>query len=269
MTQAGLVVRVSRLANYALENVSRFRALTSYDVPDVSPPVPVKDLFQLVDFSLIRWDLIGLIVPTWLGMVLVVAFASSLDVAAISMDMGEALDTNNELKTVGIGNFFSGLTFGFTGSYIFSQTIFTYRTGAHSRWIGFFIMIAFAYVVVSPVNVLQVAPLFFLGSTLIFIGYDLLYEWLFEIRGKVPPSFMSWMPSPRDSILTICFRHLIAGLSNRIHDSVVHFHRHSDGGYGWRYCNRRFGSHSGSCRTQFEDYRRLQGKQKKQSSLVA
>ena len=128
------------------------------------------DLLSLVDFSLVRWDLIGLIVPTWLGMVLVVAFASSLDVAAISIDMGEALETNKELKTVGIGNLLSGLTLGYTGSYIFSQTIFTYRTGSHSRWIGFFIMIVFAYVVASPVNILQVAPLFFLGSTLIFIG---------------------------------------------------------------------------------------------------
>jgi anti-anti-sigma regulatory factor/CRP-like cAMP-binding protein len=79
----------------------------------------------------------------------------------------------------------SGMTFGFTGSYIFSQTIFTYRTGSHSRWIGFMIMVAFAYIICSPVNVLQVSPLFFLGSTLIFIGYDLLYEWLWEIRHQV------------------------------------------------------------------------------------
>ena len=79
----------------------------------------------------------------------------------------------------------SGLTMGFTGSYIFSQTIFTYRTGVHSRWIGGLIMVVFFYIVVSEVNVLQVAPLFFLGSTLIFIGYDLLYEWLWEIRHQV------------------------------------------------------------------------------------
>lgn len=117
-----------------------------------------------------RWDLIAEIAPTWVGMVFVVSFASCLDVAAISMDMGEVLDTNKELKTVGIGNFMSGLTLGYTGSYIFSQTIFTYRTGVHSRWIGVFIMIVFAYVVASPINILQVAPLFFLGSTLIFIG---------------------------------------------------------------------------------------------------
>lgn len=46
-------------------------------------------------------------------------------------------------------------------------------------------MLVFLYVVVSPINVLQMAPLFFFGSTLIFIGYDLLYEWLIEIRPRV------------------------------------------------------------------------------------
>lgn len=37
-------------------------------------------------------------------MTFVVSFSSCLDVAAISMDMGQALDTNNELMTVGISN---------------------------------------------------------------------------------------------------------------------------------------------------------------------
>lgn len=40
-------------------------------------------------------------------------------------------------------------------------------------------------VCVSSVNVLQIAPLFFLGATLIFIGYDLLWEWLIDIRSKI------------------------------------------------------------------------------------
>ena len=101
------------------------------------------------------------------------------------MDMGEALDTNAEMATVGTANLMSGLTFGFTGSYIFSQTIFTYRTGCHSRWAGVFIMAAYLAVCVSTVNLLQIAPLFFLGATLIFIGYDLLWEWLIDIRAKI------------------------------------------------------------------------------------
>lgn len=154
-------------------------------VGEVAPPVPVSELLNLVDFSLVKWSLCTKILPTWVGMVFVVSFASCLDVAAVSIDMGEALDTNHELATVGICNLMSGLTMGYTGSYIFSQTIFTYRTGVHSRWIGGLIMVVFFYIVVSEVNVLQIAPLFFLGSTLIFIGYDLLFEWLWEIRHQV------------------------------------------------------------------------------------
>ena len=46
-------------------------------------------------------------------------------------------------------------------------------------------MIAYLMVCASTVNVLQIAPLFFLGATLIFIGYDLLYEWLIEVRTKL------------------------------------------------------------------------------------
>jgi len=79
-------------------------ARESHWVGDVAPPVPVQDLFTLVDFSLVRWDCVGEILWTWVGMVFVVSFASCLDVAAIAMDKGEALDTNRELATVGIGN---------------------------------------------------------------------------------------------------------------------------------------------------------------------
>ncbi|KAL7544042.1 hypothetical protein ACHAXR_013481 [Thalassiosira sp. AJA248-18] len=155
------------------------------------PPVPVQDLFHLVDFKLVHWNLVSKCVGTWVGMVFVVSFASCLDIAAISMDMGEALDTNQEMVTVGTSNLMSGLLFGFTGSYIFSQTIFTYRTGCHSRYVGVFIMAAYAAVCVSTINILEIAPLFFLGATLIFIGYDLLWEWLIDIRSKI--FFMEYM----------------------------------------------------------------------------
>ena len=86
-----------------------------------------------------------------------------------------SLCKNRELATVGICNFMSGMSLGFTGSYIFSQTIFTYRTGVHDRLIGVLVICMYAYIVASKVNILQVAPLFFLGSTLIFIGYDLMW----------------------------------------------------------------------------------------------
>ena len=66
-------------------------------------------------------------------MYVVVAFSSSLDVAAIQMDMGKALDFNRELISVGISNALSGLSGGFTGSYIFSQVRGRGRGGLRAR----------------------------------------------------------------------------------------------------------------------------------------
>ncbi|CAN0497868.1 unnamed protein product, partial [Laminaria digitata] len=69
------------------------------------------------------------VLPNLLAMTVVVAFSSCLDVAAIEMEMGTPLDFNGELQTVGWSNAVSGLLGGFTGSYIFSQTIFNLRAG--------------------------------------------------------------------------------------------------------------------------------------------
>eukprot|EP00557_Chaetoceros_sp_GSL56_P008080 CAMPEP_0176494092 /NCGR_PEP_ID=MMETSP0200_2-20121128/9900_1 /TAXON_ID=947934 /ORGANISM="Chaetoceros sp., Strain GSL56" /LENGTH=835 /DNA_ID=CAMNT_0017891803 /DNA_START=300 /DNA_END=2807 /DNA_ORIENTATION=- len=156
----------------------------------VQESASVSSLIELVDFNQVRWDLVfsAKCLSVWFGMVFVVSFSSCLDVAAISMDMGEPLDINKELITVGFSNLISGLSFGQTGSYIFSQTILTYRTGYLSRWIGFLGVLMFLSVVFSHVNLLQVVPLFFLGSTLIFIGIDLLYEWMYEVFHKLIPS---------------------------------------------------------------------------------
>jgi len=54
----------------------------------------------------------------------------------LQMDNGAPLDVNSELTVVGWSNVASGLLGGFTGSYIFSQTVFTCRSGAHSRIVG-------------------------------------------------------------------------------------------------------------------------------------
>ncbi|VEU42628.1 unnamed protein product [Pseudo-nitzschia multistriata] len=69
----------------------------------------------------VDWAALPQLWLTWLGMLFVVALSSSLDVAAIELEMNDPLDYNKELRMVGISNFVSGLTGGYTGSYIFSN----------------------------------------------------------------------------------------------------------------------------------------------------
>ncbi|CAN0029250.1 unnamed protein product, partial [Choristocarpus tenellus] len=84
--------------------------------------------------------------------------------------MGEPLDSNKELETVGWSNVVSGLTGGFTGSYIFSQTLFTRRTGTNSRLIGWVVSASELALCLITADPLAYVPLAFFASTLTFIG---------------------------------------------------------------------------------------------------
>ena len=185
-------------------------------------PPSASDVFSLIEFKAVKWSCFGGLLTTWAGMFIVVGFSSTLDVAAISMDMGEVLSTDSEVRlrekvdtevcvfsadsalasnfinlslfnslhssqliTVGVSNFISGLFGGFTGSYIFSQTIFQYRTRCWSRWVGVIVAGSELFIFFLQHDVLSFSPLFFFGATLIFIGFDLLIEWLYEIREKL------------------------------------------------------------------------------------
>eukprot|EP00536_Pseudo-nitzschia_multiseries_P005944 jgi/Psemu1/303743/fgenesh1_kg.121_\ len=133
----------------------------------------------------VDWGALPQLWLTWVGMLFVVALSSSLDVAAIELEMSEPLDYNKELSMVGISNFVSGLTGGYTGSYIFSQTIFSLRIGVRSRISGFSIAFFTLLVIVLPFPILSYVPNFFYGSLLSMICIDLVYEWLWEFREKV------------------------------------------------------------------------------------
>lgn len=114
-------------------------------------------------------------------MFLVVAFSSSLDVAAIEMEVGLPLDYNTELYTVGMSNVLSGLTGGYTGSYIFSQTIFNLRRKVNTRLCGFVVAACELVVVVLPFSITSFIPKLFFGSLLVLIAVDLMTEWLVSV----------------------------------------------------------------------------------------
>jgi SulP family sulfate permease len=118
-------------------------------------------------------------------MIFVVALSSSLDVAAIELELNEPLNYNNELTMIGISNFVSGLTGGYTGSYIFSQSIFSLRAGIRSRVAGFMLAFCEFIFLILPIPIMSYIPNFFFGSLLIMICIDLMYEWLWDVRKKI------------------------------------------------------------------------------------
>lgn len=86
---------------------------------------------------------------------------------------------------MGISNIISGMTGGYTGSYIFSQTIFSLRMGIRSRVMGYVVAAVSLISVIVPFNILAYIPNFFFGSLLMMIALDLMFEWLIDVREKV------------------------------------------------------------------------------------
>jgi len=133
----------------------------------------------------IEWWVLPYQLPTLLGMIFVVSFSSCLDIVAIEMDGGRPLNKNHELSTVGLSNLIAGVCGGFTGSYIFSQTIFTFRTQTRSRLCGLVLIVAELAVFLSPIDLMTYIPLYFFAATLHFITFELMIEWLVEARRRM------------------------------------------------------------------------------------
>ena len=140
--------------------------------------------WDYIKLDRVAWDALPQLWMTEVAMLLVVALSSSLDVAAIELEMKRPLDYNRELTMVGISNVVSGLTCGYTGSYIFSQSIFSFRIGIKSRVAGFALAFFQLLIIVIPFPILSFVPNFFYGSLLAMICIDLMYEWLWDFRGK-------------------------------------------------------------------------------------
>lgn len=183
--------------------------------------VGIEDIFNLFQFGKVKFKVIPSQLVTWLSMTFVVAFSSSLDVVAIEMDMGRQLDINHELKTVGISNILSGLTGGYTGSYIFSQTIFTFRSGTNSRLVGTVVILCELLLFFAPINVMAFVPSYFFAATLIFIAVDLIFEWLFLVWFKV--SLKEYMVLLGTFLFISITNDLILGIFSGILLSIVNF----------------------------------------------
>ena len=171
---------VMNFYNMSLEDARNFGWIAPLEACE-----PFYESWSLYDPYLVDWSVFPSQIFKLIGLFLIVSFSSSLDVAAIEMECGRPLNYDHELTTVGISNLCSGMTGGFSGSYIFSQTIFSFRRGITSRWSGWVIVIAELFVILLPIPVTSYLPKAFFGSLLILIACELMMEWLIHSRSKM------------------------------------------------------------------------------------
>ncbi|KFM27070.1 Uncharacterized protein C24H6.11c [Auxenochlorella protothecoides] len=136
----------------------------------------------------IHWRFVPKQAGKILALYFVVAFGSSMDVAAIQADVATPLDYNKELVTVGMSNLVTGMAgVGYTGSYIFSQTLFNLKMGVDSPVMGIIVVVSEVLLFMAPVNVMIYLPNLLFGAMVMWIGQDILKagDWLFIAYKRV------------------------------------------------------------------------------------
>lgn len=141
--------------------------------------------WDYIQFDKVVWAALPGQSLTVLSMIFVVALSSSLDIAAIDLEIPKPLEYNYELRMIGLSNVISGISGGYTGSYIFSQSIFSLRAGIRSPLMGYVIALCEAITIVIPISILSYVPNFVFGSLLMMICVDLMVEWLWDVRKKL------------------------------------------------------------------------------------
>lgn len=180
-----LILLMCFYAGLAVEGISIEQATDRGWIRKAEPAPVWYRTWDYLKLDKVIWSALPRLLLTEVSMLFVVALSSSLDVAAIELELKRPLNYNKELTMVGISNVISGLTGGYTGSYIFSQSIFSLRSGIQSRVAGFCLAACQILVIVTPFPILSFVPNFFYGSLLGMICLDLMIEWLWDFRTKV------------------------------------------------------------------------------------
>eukprot|EP00924_Labyrinthula_sp_SR-Ha-C_P006325 snap_masked-scaffold_31-processed-gene-3.2-mRNA-1 protein AED:0.08 eAED:0.09 QI:0/0/0/1/1/1/2/0/702 len=190
------------------------------ELANIPPFYEVFHYFDLSQRTIYFGAIFPAILPDFLAMFFVVACGSCLDVAAVQFEMGKPLDYNIELECVGASNLVSGLLGGYTGSYIFSQTIFVLRNGVSTKITSSVVVIFELLIFFFPVDLLGYIPRFFFGSLLLFVAYELLIDWLILsfFRLVNPEYILVWI-----TFISICLTNLEVGMGIGIVFSSLHF----------------------------------------------
>jgi len=168
------------ITGMSLDDAKAFGWVNQADAPPVW-----YHTWDYIKFDKVVWSALPGQALTVISMIFVVALSSSLDIAAIDLEISKPLEYNYELRMIGLSNILSGCSGGYTGSYIFSQSIFSLRAGIRSRLMGYVIAICEAITVVIPISILNYVPNFVFGSLLLMICVDLMVEWLWDVRKKL------------------------------------------------------------------------------------
>lgn len=144
------------------------------------------DHYKLFDFTKVHWNLVLKQFPTMLALTFFGILHVPINIPALAISLKQdKIDVDKELIAHGYSNFFSGLLGSIQNYLVYTNSVLFIRAGADSAFAGYLLAaLTFAVMIIGPV-LISFIPICIVGSLIFLLGYELLYESLFETLGKV------------------------------------------------------------------------------------
>ncbi len=145
-----------------------------------SLPVPTEIL------ALADWGRVAEALPAMVSVAVLGMLGLLLNVSGIELAQGRDIDADAELRSTGAANLMAGALGGPSGYVGLGMTLLAGRMGATGRGAG----LATAAVILGGLFVagwlVSVTPVFLTAGLILFLGVELLMEWLIEARHRLP-----------------------------------------------------------------------------------
>lgn len=133
----------------------------------------------------IHWSVIGSQIGSMVSMMLITALSLLMVSSGVELATAQSLNLNQELRATGLGCLLAGMLGGMVGSHTI-LTILSYKMKARTRLVGVVAALVYGMVLLAGMSVISFFPRPVLGGLLLYLGLDLLTQWLIEAWPKLP-----------------------------------------------------------------------------------
>ncbi|MGD2181314.1 SulP family inorganic anion transporter [Lusitaniella coriacea] len=141
---------------------------------------------KMAEFTQIDWG----IILEQSGTIATLMFISLLSLVltnnGIELAVERDINLSRELKAVGIANLAAGMGSGMAGNQALPSTLLVHKMGANNRLAGVFKLIPCTAVLILGSSFLSFFPKPILGGLLLYLGIDLLWQWVYKAAFKLP-----------------------------------------------------------------------------------
>ena len=149
--------------------------------PDTAwPPV------GLFDPTRVDWGVVTSQIPGILGVMLITLICIVLNAGALELSIGVELDMNREFRAEGAACLVAGLGGSSPGCNSSAFSLVSHATGAETRFTGVVVALVLGSVLLFGGDMLSYLPTPLLGGLVLFVGLNLLNDWLVASRRTLP-----------------------------------------------------------------------------------